>query len=214
MVPNRFSLTDPAPRRLNKAALQAEMGFPQNPAVPLIAFIGRMDPQKGIDLALDALRLCQDVPWQAIILGTGDPGLQDATVRLAADYPDRVRAAILFDNALSRRIYAGSDAILVPSRYEPCGLVQMNAMRYGCIPVARSTGGLRDTITDYPDPGSTGFLFEAPVPQALSDTLHRALAVFPKRKIWTAIQSRGMAQDFSWHKSALLYARLYQQMIS
>jgi starch synthase len=202
-------------RAADKRALLAEAGLKADSDAPLLIFIGRMDPQKGIDLALDALRALTDQPWQAIILGTGIPALEQACIQLEADYPDRVKAFIRFDAGLSRRMYAGADMILMPSRYEPCGLAQMIGMRYGCLPVARATGGLKDSIFD--DPGSkenTGFLFKNSTPAELETTLRRAFQCYIDHPAWAALQDNAMRQDFSWTRSAKAYADLYLQLIA
>lgn len=202
-------------RAANKKALLEEMELTPRLDLPLLIFIGRMDQQKGVGLALDALRQVAGLSWQAILLGTGDPGLEDAARRLEASFPGRVKAVIRFDARLSRRMYGGGDMLLMPSRYEPCGLAQMIAMRYGCIPVARATGGLRDTIIDRQDPArSTGFLFEEPAPEALAGALRRALAAFTEAHNWKARQQCGMRQDFSWQRSAQAYANLYKKLIT
>jgi starch synthase len=114
--------------------LATELGLDPDPAIPLMVMIARLDPQKGVDLVPGALRALDDLPWQAAILGTGQPALEVELRALEAEYPDRVRALIRFDAALSRRMYAGADLLLMPSRYEPCGLAQMIAMHYGCVP--------------------------------------------------------------------------------
>jgi starch synthase len=202
-------------RRANKAALLKELGLQAEPDQPLLAMVTRMDPQKGVDLVPPALELVVDQPWQAVILGTGVPSLEAAAVRLEQRYPERVRAAIRFDARLSRRIYSGADMLLIPSRYEPSGLTQMIAMRYGCIPVARATGGLRDTIADAASSKtSTGFLFEEAAAEDLAGALRRALAAYADREQWLAMQRRGMALDFSWERSAREYVRQYQRLIS
>jgi len=147
-------------------------------------------------------------------LGTGDPILEDRCRLLESDLPDRVRAVIRYDAALSRRMYAGGDMLLMPSRYEPCGLAQMMAMHYGCIPVAHATGGLRDTISDQTAPAqSSGFLFEGASVDALAETLRRALAAYQDPKGWAARQWFAMRQDFSWQRSAKEYMRLYLQLM-
>ena len=201
-------------RALNKTALQTEFGLAQDPRRPLFGVVSRLDYQKGVDLVPDALRQVSDQDCQLIVLGAGDPHLERAVYQLEVEFPDRVRAAIRFDSALSSRIFGGVDALLIPSRYEPCGLTQMIAMRYGCVPVARATGGLVDTITDYNDPGqSTGFLFETATSGGLAAALLRAIQVFEDRDAWLALQRRGMLQDFSWERSARLYLQLYQDLV-
>lgn len=196
----------------NKAALQDELNLSSQPDVPLLVMITRMDQQKGVDIAVEGLRRAADHPWQAVILGTGDPVLETSCRSLEAEFPDRVRALIKYDAALSHRLYAAGDILLMPSRYEPCGLAQMIAMRYGCIPLARATGGLRDTIRDDPTYAtSTGFLFQEAQPEAFFETLLRALYLYPDQEIWRQMQIRGMQQDYSWQKSAIEYAYLYLQ---
>ena len=201
------------PRKTNKLALLKELDLQPNLKPALLAFIGRMDRQKGVDIAIEALRKVADLPWQAVILGSGDSEIEGWVRSLAHDYPNRVHAAIRYDEGLSRRILGGADFMLIPSRYEPCGLIQMSAMRYGCVPVARATGGLKDTIIDYhAGPSSTGFLFEQTSPEAMADALRRALAVYDDRRRWPYLQKRGMRRDFSWDRSALQYFKLYTKM--
>jgi starch synthase len=211
-----YSAEDLAPRQLNKAALQAEFGLPQQASQPLLAMITRMDYQKGVDLLPEALRLLASTPvqagrpWQLIVLGTGDFGLEAEMRSIEAEFPRRARAAIRFDPGLSRRIYGGADMLLIPSRYEPCGMTQMIAMRYGCVPVARATGGLRDTIHDDGSSGdSTGFLFEEATAEGLAFALLRALEAYQDTEKWQALQRLGMRQDFSWSRSAQEYLDLY-----
>jgi starch synthase len=207
----RFTTGDLAARAANKAALQARLGLPRQPAVPLLAMIGRLDPQKGADLALQALRdLGPARPWQFVLLGTGSPTLEDQARSLQAELPERARAEIRFDAALGRLLYSGADMLLMPSRYEPCGLAQMIAMRYGCVPVVRATGGLRDTVEE----GRTGFLFPDPSPASLREALDRALEAFADRRAWERLQRNGMTVDFSWERSARQYARLYRSSAS
>lgn len=201
-------------REENKAALLKEMALPARLDLPLLIFIGRMDRQKGLSLALEALREIADLPWQCILLGAGDPGLQKDAQQLEVDFPNRVRTAIRFDAQLSRRMYAGGDMLLMPSRYEPCGLAQMIAMRYGCVPVARATGGLRDTIRDEADPAnSTGFLFEEASSDAMTEALQRAISAYNDSRGWRARQLCGMQQDFTWQRSAQAYVHLYNKLL-
>jgi starch synthase len=200
-------------RAENKAALQEEVGLAVEADTPLLIFIGRMDPQKGIDLAIDGLREMSELPWQIIFLGTGVPLLESAARSLEVEFPDRVRALIRFDPQLARQMYAGGDILLMPSRYEPCGLAQMIAMRYGCAPLARATGGLKDTVVDIDlSPTGTGFLFDDATPAAFIKALRRAITHYNSQIAWQAMQQNGMALDFSWQRSAVEYARIYSEI--
>lgn len=201
-------------RQANKQALAEEFSLDPDPQVPLLVLISRMDPQKGVDLAVEGLSLAKEARWQAILLGTGDAELEAACRRLEKELPERVRAVIRFDARLSRRMYAGGDILLIPSRYEPCGLAQMMAMRYGCVPLARATGGLRDTVLDSESAGeeATGFLFQPATPQALAAALKRALETFRDPKRWQELQKTGMRRDFSWKRSAREYLDLYREI--
>jgi len=213
-IPAQYTWKSLNLRQNNKKALLEEFDLKPNLDAPLIIIISRLFHQKGIDLAISALRKVADRPWQAIILGTGEAKLEKACRKLEKDYPDRLRAAIRFDLALSRRMYAGADMILMPSRYEPCGLSQMIAMRYGCIPVARATGGLKDTIIDKPEQQelNTGFLCEKASSREFAIALQRALEAHEEKTLWHNMQINGMNQDFSWTRSALQYTHIYQQL--
>ncbi len=206
-----FTALDLSGRAANKAALQRQLSLNEEPRLPLLAMIGRVDPQKGVDLALQALRqLGRDRPWQFVLLGVGDPGLEAEARALQTDFPDRVRAVLRFDPALGRLIYGGADLLLMSSRYEPCGLAQMIAMHYGCLPIVHATGGLKDTVRE----ARTGFLFPDAEPASMTGALIRALKAYTNPERWARYQRRGMAEDFSWERSARQYARLYRSSTS
>jgi len=215
-IERNFSKETLSQRCDNKAQLQESFGLLQNKDIPLLTLISRMDPQKGIDIALKGLKYLEDIPWQAIILGTGDPTIEKMARDLESAYPDRVRSVIAFDNKLAHQLYAGADIFMMPSRYEPCGLSQMIAMRYGCIPIARATGGLVNTIKHFSRRvnDGTGFLFTKPYPSIFAKTLKRAIGYFQQPKLWKQIQHNGMIIDFSWEKSARKYIEVYQDLIS
>lgn len=199
------------PARLrNKSALQGRLNLPVEPNIPLLGCVSRMDPQKGVDLIIKALRLLKNLDFQAVILGAGDPKLEQAARQLQEELPGRIRVENRYDNDLARQIYGGADLFLMPSRYEPCGLSQMIAMRYGCVPLVRAVGGLRDTVI----PGKTGFVFEKAKAQSLAAAIRAALKVYPDRPRWIELQLAGMAQDFSWSSSAGKYFALYQSLIA
>jgi starch synthase len=211
-IPAKFSYLTLSEREKNRKKLIDEVGLNPDPAIPLIIVISRMDHQKGIDLVIETLYQVSKSPWQAIILGTGTPIIEASCQHLMEDFPDRVRSILRFDGQLARRMYAGGDMILMPSRYEPCGLAQMIAMRYGCIPVARATGGLRDTVQNVSSPGATGFLFKDATSTALSEALNLALQVYSNQAEWKMLQVRGMQMDFSWQRSAYAYAQVYKTL--
>ena len=213
-----FSSANLPVRSANKSILQEELGLEINPSIPLFAMVTRLDPQKGVDLSVAALQLLLRSPetvdhnFQAVFLGTGSPVLENSVRHLEKDFPNQIRARIMYNDRMSRHIYAGADALLMPSRYEPCGLSQMIAMHYGCVPIARSTGGLSDTIQDAStsDHG-TGFLFKKAEPNGLVEAIQRALTVYTQYPHeWQKIQIHGMQQDFSWDRSAQEYLKRYR----
>jgi len=211
----RFDLNSLDARALNKAALQRQIGLPVRPDVLLIGLISRLVDQKGFDIlsaVLDRL-FARDV--QCVLLGTGDKNYEEAFGALPKRFPNKAAVFIQFDEALARRIYAGSDMFLMPSRFEPCGLGQIIAMRYGSVPVVRATGGLADTVTEY-DPAKgkgTGFTFSEYTGDALWSALERALETFRDKKAWRGLQERGMKADWSWATSARKYDELYRKAI-
>ena len=194
----------------NKVALQEKVGLPTNPDVPLLGIVSRMDPAKGIDIALKGLKMMAKQDWQVVVLGAGDSKLEEMAKTLQSDLPDRVRVETRYDAKLARQIYGGSDIFLMPSRYEPCGLSQMIAMRYGSVPLVRAVGGLHDTVTD----SETGFVYVDTKVKSFNDTLRRALSFYPNRSRWMELQKAGMAQDFSWSKSARQYFELYKKLVN
>jgi starch synthase len=196
-------------RAVNKGLIQERLGLPREPETPLLAMISRMDVQKGVDLVFSALKSMKRSNWQAVILGTGDPKLEEAAMKLQALFPERVKVETRYDAGLARQIYGGSDMFLMPSRYEPCGLSQMIAMRYGCVPVVRAAGGLNDTVIH----GKTGFVFEKIHHLSLAAAINSAFKVYAKRDEWRSIQCAGMSQDFSWENSAKKYLELYQSIL-
>jgi starch synthase len=198
----------------NKAALQVEAGLDADVRMPLLAVVSRLVRDKGLDLAIDAVRRWLERGGQFVLLGTGDPALEHEYAGFEMRYPRRASVRLRFDARYARRVYAGADLLLIPSRYEPCGLAQMIGMRYGCVPVARRTGGLADTVTDAGDPGGTGLMFDEFNAGALWDALERALRVYAQPARWAELQTNGMARDFSWSRSARQYAELYRRAVA
>jgi starch synthase len=198
-------------RTRNKEALQGEAGLASEPRTPLLGVVSRLDPQKGLAIAVPAVRRWLESGRQFVLLGTGQPVLEGAFAAMERDHGGRAASRLRFDPIFARRIYAGSDMILMPSRYEPCGLTQLIAMRYGAVPVARRTGGLADTVRDAGDPGGTGLMFDGFSTAALADALDRALRVYAQPPQWVELQRRGMRSDFSWSRSARQYVDLYER---
>jgi starch synthase len=210
MLAANFNAESLGLRPANKAALQERVGLPINPDVPLLGMVTRMDQAKGIDIALKGLKMMAKQDWQLVLLGAGDPKLESMAKKLQEEMPDRVCVETRYDAKLARRIYGGSDIFLMPSRYEPCGLSQMIAMRYGSVPLVRAVGGLHDTVTD----SETGFVFVDTKVKSFNDTLRRALNLYPDRSRWMNLQKAGMTQDFSWSKSARQYLELYKKLMN
>jgi starch synthase len=202
-----FGPDDLAGKARCAAALLDELGL--EPGRPLLGVVSRLADQKGIDLLLAALGEVLAQGWNLALLGSGDAALEAAAARAFLDHPGRVGGRIGYDDALARRIYAGADALAVPSRFEPCGLAQMIAMRYGTLPVARATGGLVDTVAD----DRTGFLFSEPSPAALGAALARARAAYDDAPRWRAMQAAAMAERFDWGRAVSAYDELYRALV-
>jgi len=198
----------------NKAALQQYAGLTIDPRAPLFAAVSRLIASKGFDLIEPILELLfEHLNAQFVVLGTGDQHYHRFFLELAARHPGRLAAFLTFNASLERRIHAGADIFLMPSRFEPCGLGQMIAMRYGAIPLVHAVGGLADTVRDY-DPLTdvgTGFAFHRYDAMALYTTMVRAVETYRHPDIWRRLQERCMQQDFSWQASAREYVALYER---
>ena len=200
-----------------KAALQDEVGLPVSPDTPLMVMVTRLAGHKGLDLlCYIARRLLWEEDCQLLILGTGEHHFEEFFKELAQEFPDRVAAKITFNLDLAARIYAGGDLYLMPSKSEPCGLSQMNAMRYGTVPVVHATGGLKDTVpgADENGEGGLGFTFQSYNADDFLASLKRGLHLYrDNREGFRALQKRGMEQDFSWDVPAGRYMELFYRML-
>ena len=200
-----------------KAALQDEVGLPVSPDTPLMVMVTRLAGHKGLDLlCYIARRLLWEEDCQLLILGTGEHHFEEFFKELAQEFPDRVAAKITFNLDLAARIYAGGDLYLMPSKSEPCGLSQMNAMRYGTVPVVHATGGLRDTVpgADANGEGGLGFTFQSYNADDFLASLKHGLHLYrDNREGFRALQKRGMEQDFSWDVPAGRYMELFYRML-
>jgi starch synthase len=217
-IARRYDAADLAGKQECKRALQTELGLAATDA-PLFVIVSRLTQQKGIDLALDALPELVRAGAQFALLGSGDAALEAALRRAADEHPAQVAVRLGHDEPLSHRVIAGGDAILVPSRFEPCGLTQMYGLRYGTLPVVRRCGGLADTVVDAGQTQraadrATGFVFERASGADLSAALRRALDLYRNRPAWQRLMRTAMAQDVSWRKAAAEYLALYRSIVA
>ncbi len=202
-------------RAANKSALQARMGLTQDPDAPLFGVVSRMTYQKGMDLLLTCLPVLRTLGAQLALVGAGEPEIEAAFRTEAAYSPDRIGCVIGYDETLAHNVQAGSDALLVPSHFEPCGLTQLCALRYGCVPVVARVGGLADTVIDA-NPAAlaarvaTGIQFGPVTTEMLGVAIRRTVALYREPAIWRVLQENGMATDVSWRGPASRYAALYR----
>ena len=214
LIARRYSAAAPEGKHDCKRYLQERLNLPPSDG-PLAGMVARLVDQKGVDIlagALDAL-LSRDL--QLVVLGTGDPGHEQALCEVAHRHPDRMAVRIEFDERLAHAIEAGSDLFLMPSRYEPSGLNQLYSLRYGTIPVVRATGGLRDSVTPFDEAAGqgTGFLFQDYASHALVRAVDRALDCYGRPDAWRRLMANAMAQDFSMDRTASEYAALYARLV-
>jgi starch synthase len=204
-------------REKNKLELQARFNLPQDKDIPLFCIVSRFVEQKGFDLFFNVLEpVIRELKIQLVILGGGDNKYMGYFKEIAERLPKQISAHLSFDNTLPRLIYGGADIILIPSKFEPCGLTQIEAMRYGVIPIVRKTGGLADSVIDFsPVTGKgTGFVFEHFDSLSLALTMARAVENYKNKALWRKIQKQAMMQDFSWSKSAEEYSKIFTKAIA
>ena len=217
LLPRRYDAGDPCARATNKAALQAAFGLEPLPDAPLFGVVSRLSEQKGLDLLLGALPDLCAAGAQLALIGTGEAWLEDGFRTAAARYPGQVGCRIAYDEATAHLVQAGCDALLVPSRFEPCGLTQLCALRYGAVPVVARTGGLADTVVDANEAAvragaATGFVFAPIDPSGFAAVIRRVLAGYRDVPAWQAMQRAGMRADVSWDRPAQDYAALYRRL--
>jgi starch synthase len=213
-IAHPFSAEDPEPKAICREMLRRELGLADGPG-PIAGVVTRLAEQKGMDLVLAALPGLLETGCQLVVLGSGDAPLEDGFRAAAAAHPEQIAVRIGYDDEMSRRIYAGSDLFLMPSRYEPCGLGQLIALRYGGAPVVRRTGGLADTVVEF-DPArrtGTGFVFDDFSAEGLLATVRRAASIHRQPAVWKALVKNAMTQDFSWDASAREYVTLYRKAL-
>jgi starch synthase len=214
-IPYAFSSKNLCGKVKNKKALQAELGLPQKD-VPLVAVIHRLVAQKGLDLVIEAFDDMMALDTQFVLLGLGDPYLENTFMEYMKKYPEQVSVRIEFNGELAHRIYAGADIFLMPSAFEPCGLGQMISLRYGTIPIVRETGGLKDTIVDAgASAEGNGFSFRDMTSAAYRDTFIRAVDMYRNEPgAWMELVKRGLSSDFSWTHSAKEYLTIYEELLN
>lgn len=202
-------------KRENKVALQRELGLRPDKKAFLIGIVSRLTDQKGLSLIEKVMERFIEQDMQLVVLGTGESGYEDMFRHYAAEYPGKISANILFSNEIAHKIYAASDAFLMPSLFEPCGLSQLISMRYGSVPIVRETGGLKDTVIPYNKytGEGTGFSFQNYDAEDMWSAISYAREIFDNRIAWNSIARHCMAQDFSWEKSARDYALLYSKLL-
>lgn len=203
-------------RIINKFTLQKEAGLPQDAEVVLIGMVSRLDEQKGLDILVESLSsLFSEFPVQMVVLGRGKEYYHNLLRQAAEKYRHRLAVIIAFDERFARLIYGGCDVFLMPSRFEPCGLGQLIAMRYGAVPIVRHTGGLVETVDDLSQDwaNGTGFVFHEYSSTAMLDAIRRAVSAYRDRKAWQEVMVRIMSRDFSWQSSAKKYEELYQRAL-
>ncbi len=214
MIYTNYSASDISGKKSNKAKLAEELGF-ELENKPLFGMVSRLASQKGVDILVEALSdfLKEDV--KVVILGTGEKSLEDALTGLQNSYPDKLKALIKFDNTIAHKIYAASDFFMMPSLYEPCGLGQLIALKYGTVPIVRETGGLKDTIDNYNEYThcGNGFSFEEYSKEALLNALNRSKDAYNDGKTYKSVRETGMLCDFSWNRSAKTYIKLFKNII-
>src|SRR5213594_272878 len=216
-IPSTYSAERMSGKALSKRALLREAKMRYQARTPLICFISRLVEQKGVDLLIPALAPMLDAGAHAVILGSGESRYEDALSRVEEKYRDRCRAWIGFDSALAHRIYAGADMLLMPSLYEPCGLNQMYALRYGMLPVVRLTGGLVDTVIPFDGTNAdraNGFGFVTPAPYDLFMATWVGMLNYRDSQLWRQLQANGMSTDFSWARSAEEYDLIYRRALA
>jgi starch synthase len=217
LIPKPYLPRNRANKKHCLDVLRDDLGLPHPPKsrpMPMVGMIARMSAQKGMDILAEALDAIVALDLQLVMLSSGEPALEEIFKAAERRYPERIRVILGFDNVIAHRIQAGSDMFLMPSRFEPCGLTQMYALKYGTAPVVRATGGLRDTVSEFNPKTSTGngFVFSDYRPEALTEALERAVAVFHKPSQWQVLMRNCFESDFSWDRAAGEYLDWFERL--
>lgn len=217
LIPHHFSIEDLSGKAKNKLELQRRLGLPENPDVPIIGMVSRLTDQKGFQLIEEKLNGLLQKDVQVVLLGTGEEQFEKSFRYFEDVYRDKMRSCIMFDVELAQMIYASSDMFLMPSAFEPCGLSQMMAMRYGTLPIVHETGGLVDTVQAYNQftGEGTGFSFSPFNAQTMMDVINLALHIYRNdQETWNQLVEQAMKSDFSWKGPAQDYINLYEELLN
>ncbi len=214
-LPGKYDALNSANKQASKKLLCKLFGLKYSAEKPLLGMVSRLASQKGLDLLLEILPSLFELDLEVVVLGTGDIGYHEMLIQKQQEFPNRLGLKLAFDNELAHLIYAGSDMFLMPSRYEPCGLGQLIALRYGAIPIVRSTGGLADTIIDFQQNSllANGFIFKEYSPKAFLMVIERALRAYQNKAQWRELIAHSMSGDFSWEISAQRYLQLFNNLM-
>jgi len=215
-IPVHYNLRTLQKRKRNKIHLQKRLALEQKQDVFVIGMVSRLTEQKGFDLLGEIISpLFENLNLQLVVVGDGESRYKEMIQKASEKFPKRIGFSFSFEKALPHLVFAGADALLVPSKFEPCGIVQLQAMRYGCVPIVRKTGGLADTVEDFnpQQETGTGFVFEKYEPLALYTAIVRAYTIFSTKNIWMRLVARAMKEDFSWLKSAKKYLELFNMLL-
>jgi len=216
LIAFNYSAQDLAGKNKNKEDLQAYLGLDVKNNVPLVSMVTRLTKQKGLDLVKHVFHEITRLGAQVVILGTGEEEFESFFKDMESQYPNQVKAIIGFNEALAHKVYAGSDLFLMPSKFEPCGLGQLIALRYGAIPIVRETGGLNDTVLSYNESTheGNGFTFANYNAHDMLYTIERAISFYNDKDVWEKLMRDAMSQDYSWAQSAFKYNQLYANLTS
>ncbi len=214
VLPARFKVGTMQGKAKNKTALQGHFSLPENKSQLLFVMVTRLSEQKGVDIFIDSLKTIVKQKGQVIVLGSGSPDYERDLLALAARYPKQIGVRIGYDEDLSHLLIAGGDVIVIPSRFEPCGLTQLYGLKYGTLPLVRRTGGLADTVTNTTDETmkqrtATGFVFDDVSAESLSEAIQRAFTLWTTPRKWNAVRANAMREQFDWQMAAAQYAQLY-----
>jgi starch synthase len=216
LIYKNFSSKETELKATNTLKIKGDLGLNESEEYPLLCFVSKLTEQKGLDLLLESLPQIFDLGYEVVIIGSGEARFEQMLRKANRRFKKNLSITIKPSEDLERKIYAGANMLVMPSRFEPCGLSQIIALRYGTIPVVRGTGGLLDTVIDYNDDkkNGNGFIFHEFSKVSLLDALLRAISVYEDKKAWSKLITKAMKEDFSWRKSGKTYKEIYQKLLA